>query len=40
MLPIVPMKLRAKPVSVLSRSGITEKLTNMLSQSRSSRRSV
>ena len=38
--PIAPAMLSAKPVNVLSRSGITEKLTNMLSHSRSSRRSV
>ena len=38
--PIAPSTLRTKPVSVLRRSGMTEKLTNMLIQSRSSRRSV
>ncbi len=39
-LPIAPMKLNTKPVSVLSRNGMTEKLTNMLSHSRSNRRIV
>ena len=36
----VPMRLSAKPVKVLIRSGMTEKLTNMLSHSRNSRRIV
>ena len=40
MLPIVPTRLSAKPVNVLIRSGMTEKLTNMLSHSRSNRRIV
>ena len=39
-LPAAPMRLSAKPVNVLSRNGMTEKFTNMLSQRRNRRRSV
>ena len=38
--PTAPRKLIARPVIVLRRSGMTEKLTNMLSQSRIRRRIV
>ena len=38
--PTAPMPLKTKPVIVLTRSGMTEKLTNMLVHSRRSRRNV
>ena len=38
--PTAPSALKAKPVTVLMRKGITEKLTNMFIHNRNSRRIV